>query len=259
MPEGDNIHDLARRFQPLVGHRFTVAKAGEGRWRRGDPARLVGATITKIEARGKHLLFFTAERWVLWTHLGLHGDWGQRGGPPGDRTLELRIDTTALFLHKGMEASLLREADLPRHPVLSRLGPDVLADDFDPALAARRAAALPEIQLGDLILDQSVACGPGNVYKSEALFVLSLHPFTPTRALPPEGLEALYRELQAMMRRNLGRPQRVTTTGTARKGGPAWVYDRTGRPCLRCGTPIESRRQGSDARMTYWCPRCQPA
>jgi endonuclease-8 len=137
--------------------------------------------------------------------------------------------------------------------VLRALGPDVLAEDFDPAVAASRAR--PDMELGDVLLDQTIAAGAGNVYKSETLFVAGLDPFRPVGSLADGELVALYMTLASLMRRNLHGVNRVTTSGGVRSAH--WVYDRTGRPCLRCGEIVRSRRQGPDARMTYWCPRCQ--
>jgi endonuclease-8 len=47
------------------------------------------------------------------------------------------------------------------------------------------------------------------------------------------------------------------TTGSLNPAVRLWVYGRRGEPCRRCGAPIEARKQGSDARVTFWCPSCQ--
>ena len=98
--------------------------------------------------------------------------------------------------------------------------------------------------------------GVGNVFKSEVLFVAGVDPFRPVSTLTDEELTRVIEAAQLLMRANVFHGGRRTT----RMMDPAarlWVYARTGRPCRRCGTAIESRKQGENARGTYWCPRCQ--
>lgn len=257
MPEGDTIHHLARTLRPLLeGKRIDGAVRGYGPWRRGEIESAVGRVVESVEARGKNLLVHLDGGLVFWSHLGIDGYWRRVGAErraPEEETLRLTIGGEQFALFKAAEASVLRENDLAR--VLGDLGPDLLAEGFDPSLAARRAIARPGA-IADVLLDQGIAAGIGNVYKSESLYIQRIHPWD---ALTDEAaLTALYELNARLLRQNLGRPQRITTSGAARRMGPFWVYDRTGRACLTCGESVRSRRQGQDARMTYWCPRCQP-
>jgi endonuclease-8 len=151
------------------------------------------------------------------------------------------------------------------HPVLSELGPDLL----DPAFAvsdavARARARPPATTLGELLLDQRVASGIGNVYKSEALFLEKLDPWTTVGAVDDRALEALYGRARALMQANVGRWPRTTTANLARGEwlrpgrGRLHVYRRGGRPCPACGAPIAAASQGTPPRVTYFCRRCQP-
>jgi endonuclease-8 len=257
VPEGDTIHHLARTLRPLLeGKRIDGAVRGYGPWRRGEIEPAVGHVVESVEARGKNLLVHLDGGLVFWSHLGIDGYWRRVGAErraPEEETLRLTVGGEQFALFKAAEASVLRENDLTR--VLGDLGPDLLAEGFDPSLAARRAIARPGA-IADVLLDQGVAAGIGNVYKSESLYIRRIHPWD---TLTDEAaLTGLYELNARLLRQNLGRPQRITTSGAARRMGPFWVYDRTGRACLTCGEPIRSRRQGQDARMTYWCPRCQP-
>jgi endonuclease-8 len=257
VPEGDTIHHLARTLRPLLeGRRIDGAVRGYGPWRRGEIEPIVGHVVESVEARGKNLLVHLDGGLVFWSHLGIDGYWRRVGAErraPEEETLRLTVGEESFALFKAAEASVLRENDLAR--VLGDLGPDLLAEGFDPSIAARRAIASPGA-IADVLLDQRVAAGIGNVYKSESLYIQRIDPWD---TLTDEAaLTALYELNARLLRQNLGRPQRITTSGAARRMGPVWVYDRTGRACLTCGEPIRSRRQGRDARMTYWCPRCQP-
>jgi endonuclease-8 len=149
--------------------------------------------------------------------------------------------------------------------VLRELGPDLLAPSFDAAgVVARARAVAAATTVGELLLDQRVACGIGNVYKSEVLFLEKLDPFAPVSRLDDECLARLYLRARGLMQANLG-PWRRTTTTDLRRGGWAprgsaalHVYRRHPRPCLVCGTPVARAMQGSPERSTYYCPRCQP-
>jgi endonuclease-8 len=139
---------------------------------------------------------------------------------------------------------------------VGHLGPDLCDVEPDVAEVVRRAGNVdPATAVCDLLLDQRVAAGIGNVYKSEVLWARQVHPLTPAGVLAADRIERLYRTAHRFLRANLGGGGRVTHVGAP--GGLA-AYGRRGRPCLRCGTPIERRELGRPPRSTYWCPRCQP-
>ena len=102
------------------------------------------------------------------------------------------------------------------------------------------------------LLDQRVACGVGNVYASEVPFAERVHPATPVGELDAATRRRLLATANRLLVANLQGGPRTTVPG-----GLA-VYGRRGKPCRRCGTPVQSGRLGEQARSTYWCPRCQP-
>ncbi len=144
--------------------------------------------------------------------------------------------------------------------MLSRLGPDVLADDFDWDLYRERVAKVQaDRSVADLLMDQRVLAGVGNEYKNEVLFLERLHPRTPIGALDPHRLDALADRARRLMLPNAHRAGRVTT-GMQGPTRQSWIFERTGRPCRRCRTPVVAERIGDPfPRITYWCPTCQPA
>jgi endonuclease-8 len=113
------------------------------------------------------------------------------------------------------------------------------------------------LPVGEALLQQTIACGVGNVYKSETLFLAGLDPWRPVADLGPDERLEVYRLAQRLMLRN--RRGGVRRTRFAVDGPPLWVYGRVGEPCLRCGGAIAVRRQGAAGRTTYWCRACQPA
>jgi endonuclease-8 len=148
---------------------------------------------------------------------------------------------------------LLDAASFRRHPVLSALGPDLCLPEPDLDAIGTRVRSLldPATPVGVVLLDQRPACGIGNVYRSEVLWACRVDPFAPVADVGDETLRELYATANRHLRANLrGWRRRTYGDGVA-------VYDRAGRPCPRCGTPIMARRLGEQARTTWWCSTCQ--
>ena len=266
MPEGDTIHKVA---MALAGHLEGRRLAG-GRLRHDPGFSLAGREVERIEALGKHLfvrLGGPAGAVDVRSHLGMHGSWhryapGERWKRPARQAaivLETADDVVVCFNPREVEC--LRSGGARAERTRARLGPDLAAEaepDLDVVLARARRLLGPEAPAVDLLLDQRVACGIGNVYKSELLFLEGVHPLAPLAALEGERVRALYARARGPLRDNLGGGERVTRP--ARDGrGPRWVYRRAAQPCLCCGTPVATARLGRGRRSTYWCPRCQEA
>jgi endonuclease VIII len=262
MPEGDTVHRIARVLSRELQGRTLVRLVVRDR---GDVPELSGRRVDLVEARGKHLLVHIDGGWSLRVHLGMKGRWVRRHVREPiahDLTAMLVADETAFICEGAYTAELMRTSAMRTHPRLGRLGPDLLAEPPDIAGAVSRArqAAYAGREIGDVLLDQRVAAGIGNVYKSEVLFECRVHPRTPVGELSAEGIEELYVRAAQLLRLNL-LTRRRTTVPLRRRSTPSsrrlWVYMRKGRPCLDCGTPIERFAQGDMNRSTYFCPRCQ--
>ncbi|HMF93108.1 MAG TPA: zinc finger domain-containing protein, partial [Vicinamibacterales bacterium] len=161
-------------------------------------------------------------------------------------------------------AELLTARDLARHGQLNALGPDLLDPAFDGAEAMRRMRGREREPVGDVLLNQRVMAGIGNVFKSEILFLAGIEPFTPVAALSDADIERLIGISREQLAANVMTPSQSlspaigrTTIRSLDPNKRLWVYGRGGKPCRRCGTRIQLRKTGSDARVTYWCPRCQ--
>ena len=261
MPEGDTIHRLAAALgRELVGRQLVEVRLRAA----AEALPEAPALVVDVGARGKFLLLHLAEGWSFCTHLGLRGD--VRRYPPGvvprgtAPVLVLRRDDGWAFCwREPAKVHLCRRAFLSSYPPLARLGPDLVADgESEEALwsevAARLAAVEPAQLIGGVLLQQSVACGIGNVYKCEVLFLESINPWLRLGEVGMEGALALYRRARPLLRANLRPGPRRTRQGA---GPGLWVYDRAGQPCLHCRHPIAVARQGRSQRPTYWCPSCQ--
>ena len=267
MPEGDNIHSIAVALAPvLVGQTLTRVWVRDA----GEVARLVGSTVDAVEAVGKHLLVGIAGTHVLRIHLGMRGV-VRRWEP--DRVW-MRWDTSAILataehafvwrLAKTVELVRIRELDALR--ALELVGPDLLAPecDLDEVVARARGFASADAPLVDVLLDQRIAAGIGNIYKSEVLFLVGVHPSTTLGAVDDATLLRAYQLARELLRANIGPGRRdtITTVDPRTRIHPKqrrWVYRRRARECRRCGARIEMLRLGRDARSCYVCPICQPA
>ena len=267
MPEGDTIFRTAEVLRAaLVNRRITDARAQAQPGLRSVPdlSRLIGATVTSVESRGKHLLIGFDNNLTLRSHLRLKGSWhryrpGERWRLPQRRAsaiLETPEAVAVAFDTPVVE--LMSEGDLRRSRPLTSLGPDLMSRDFDADDALRRLRDRADEQLGNALLDQRALAGIGNVYKSEVCFLIGLDPWAVVGAFEDAELRAAMRTARRLLQANARGGARVTT-GSQVRGQGLWVYGRAGRPCRRCGTPVQIRRQGELARLTYWCSRCQPA
>jgi endonuclease-8 len=254
--EGDTILRIARRLdETLSGQALSVRTPGPRRPAGLPATQLDGRALESVESRGKHLLLHFAGGLALHSHLGMRGSWqlcreGQRWRRPArEAWIALAAGGTEAVNFGGSTMRIAREAQLRRDPRLARLGPDLLADDFDPAAALDRMRAIaPDIELGEALLGQRLVAGIGNIFKSEGCFAARLDPNRSLTSLADEDLLAVLEETRALM---------LAAVDTGRQ--PDRVYRKAGRPCPRCGTVILSRAQGDSARTTYWCPSCQPS
>ncbi|MHB8465302.1 MAG: DNA-formamidopyrimidine glycosylase family protein [Acidimicrobiales bacterium] len=223
-------------------------------------ASLVGDRVTAVETRGKHLLMRLATGRVLHSHMRMHGSWhvysvGEAWKlPMRQARLVLEADDRIAVCFNAPVVELLRASDERAHPSLLALGPDVLGRSLDLDEVRTRVALRPRTSmLGDLLLDQGVVCGIGNIYRCETLFLVGLNPKVQVAEIPNDILDAVFETARALMQAGIGSPSRDTGLGPNRH----WVYGRTRRPCRRCRCPIEAERIGAQARVAYWCPGCQ--
>jgi endonuclease-8 len=175
---------------------------------------------------------------------------------PKTAVLVLRVNQlhAVCFLPKLLE--LLTADQLSHHRHLCRLGPDLLSREFDIPAAVARFRVHDAVALGEAIMYQTIACGVGNVYKSDLLFLLGFDPLAPVRAYSDSELAGLLAKARALMKVNLtGGPRQTRFRGDGRR---LWAYGRAGEACYKCGGLIHITRQGDQGRTTFWCPQCQP-
>jgi endonuclease VIII len=281
MPEGDTIFRTATTLRPAMEGR--VIEDARIRDRQFECERIVGRTVMGVEARGKHLLVHLGKgakpqagenpspglsprgrgMLCIHSHMGMTGSWHVYR--PGDAwqkpthyaALQLAINSFEVICFSPRLLELLTADQLRRHPHLTRLGPDLLSTEFDVDAAIARFRAYNHVPLGEAVMNQTIVCGIGNIYKSEVLFILQLDPFAAVAKFSDDELRRIIAKARYLLRQNSGGPNRTTRFGS--DAGRMWVYGRSGTPCPKCGAIIRLRRQGEAGRTTCWCPECQPA
>jgi endonuclease-8 len=262
MPEGDTIHKLANYLAPRLETRVV------DRVRAADPSamRLCGGQrVSRVFAKGKHLFIEFENEWLLRSHLGMYGSWHRYREneawkkPRRQASLEIAAEGEVFVCFNAKEVELVHAPGVRKRIVDTRLGPDLACADFYVTAMAQRAREFLEddAPLTDVLLDQRIACGIGNVYKSEVLFIEGLPPLATLGMLGDEQLNRLYATAAQLIQRNLGGGPRVTRFESD-GAGRLWVYGRGGLPCLRCDSRINSARMGKNHRSTYFCEQCQP-
>jgi endonuclease-8 len=222
---------------------------------------LTGREVLSVTPRGKHLLTRIEGGLTLHTHFRMDGTWHlyrpgerRRGGPDWQVRVVLTNAEWEAVGYRLPVVELLATADEAR--AVGHLGPDVLGPDWDVEEAVRRLRSDPAREIGMALLDQRNLAGLGNLYRIEMLFLRGLTPWLPVSEVP--DLRGLVEVGRRLMLANRGRIEQ-STTGSLRRGETHWVFERTGRPCRRCSTPIASAEQGEPPyqRQSYWCPHCQ--
>jgi endonuclease-8 len=249
MPEGDTIWRTAAMLRSgLEGKRVVLAQPAALK-------RLSGSTVTEVKPVGKHLLIRFDNGLAIHSHLRMQGAWhvykrGERWHRPAWQVRALlETEDVIAVCFAAPAVDLVRDETTK----VGHLGPDILSDAWAVADVVARARAQAPISVGELLLDQRVTAGIGNVYRCEALWERRVNPWTSSAQIADPDLAALFETARQAMIGNLGGRHERRFPGY----GKGAVHGRGGRPCPRCGARIRVRAQGEHARLTYWCPACQ--
>jgi endonuclease VIII len=276
VPEGDTIFRTARALgralvaKPVTGFGSTYPMLT----RFDDDTPLAGQTVEQVESRGKWLLIHFSGGGTLATHMLMSGSWHiyRHGEPWQQPRANMRIVLeNSEYIAVGFRvpvAKMLRANEVERTLRIPPAAIDVLSEEFDGTEVARRVLAHGDEEIADVLLHQEVIAGVGNMFKSEICFVTATNPFCRVSALDAEGVSTLIATARRLVKANVledsgdaivtygGRKRR--TTHESDPGANLWVYGRRDEPCRKCGERIRRRIQGPDARVTFWCGRCQP-
>ena len=292
MPEGNEIHRWAERQASAFAGKIVRVDGPQGRF--ADTDLLDGRKLGRVMAVGKHLGYDFGKGRILHVHLGLQGDFAEGSGPlpevhgavrlrmwnaaavkkpavPGvskrhgwysedDGTGHIDAEKVAWIELRGpSDCSIFSEEKWEQ--LLKRLGPDPLNGDGPERMIAKVCKSRKPI--GELLMDQSVAAGVGNIYRAELLFRARLNPFKPGTEVAEKTLRSIWKEAVVLMKAGMVDRRIVTTKASDRphkkgkvlKEEAHYVYRRQGRPCFVCGTEVLKREMAG--RNLFWCPVCQ--
>ena len=256
MPELPEVEHAARLLRgAAVGKTITHVRVLHRSLRKTNPSRrlhaLRGATVRAVERRGKHQLIALDDGRLIHVHFRMTGDWHiDSVADPLPRFARATIeftDGTRVVLDDPRALSALHVHGAQRAPAL-RLGPEpadpaLTVDHLVSALSKRRAP------IKAVLLDQRVIAGLGNIYAAESLWRARVSPRAMASSLSRPRVATLLAAVRRVMA--LASGARYGDASGSRFG----VYDREGKPCRRCRTPIARIVQAG--RSTYFCPRCQ--
>jgi endonuclease VIII len=262
MPEGHSVHRTAKQFQKLLLQQPVDVSSPQGRFT--DAALVSGQALTKSEAWGKQLLLHF-ESAAIRVHLGIYGKWSFSSfedSPPepyGQVRARFLTNTHVVDLRGPTACEAIGFSDIAN--LFERLGPDPLRPDPRGESRDRFVERVlkRKVPIGQLLMDQSVLAGVGNVYRAELLFRAQLSPFTPGQMLPAELVGSIWDDASMLMPLGVKTGLMLTREGYL-KGRPKKddrynVYKREGLPCRQCGSNIAITLM--QARKLYWCPKCQ--
>jgi endonuclease-8 len=259
MPEGHTVHRTANHFNKKFARAQVSVSSPQGRF--SDSSLIDGTKLLSAKAIGKQLFLFF-EPAILRIHLGIYGKWqfGEFSELP-----EPKGQVRARFINGNQLADLRgpTACDLLSNEqyeqVLNRLGPDPL-DPFSDKQRFLDKVARTSVTIGQLLMDQSVISGIGNVYRAELLFRANLNPHTPGKLVPTEIVNAIWEDAVALMPLGVKTGYMLTRDGfltaKTKKVDRYYVYKREGLPCRECGNSISIEILAT--RKLYFCNGCQP-
>lgn len=274
MPELPEVETVCRGLAPvLVGQVIVRADVRRKDLRkpfpRGLKTRVESAQVTHITRRAKYIQAHLDNRYVLVIHLGMSG---RIVFHPHDYRPQTH-DHFILHMQGGQQivlndprrfgiVDLIAADDLESHALFAHLGPEPLSNSFSgPVLAVTlkgKKAAIKQV-----IMDQTVVVGVGNIYANEALFMAGIHPEMPAGGIDEERLETLVSAIKTVLKKAIKAGGSTLRDHRQANGELGYfqhsfsVYDREGESCNTCGGRHKIQRIVQGGRATFFCPQCQ--
>lgn len=230
--------------------------------------QLPGKNILAVERRGKYILL-TTDIGTLLIHLGMSG------------TLRIVPNNTPIIKHDHVDIELangftlrlndprrfgsvlwhaVADGPIESHKLLSKLGPEPLADTFSGEYLYNKSRGR-KVAVKSFIMNSHIVVGAGNIYANESLFLSGIHPEKQASKLTKKQCNLLADNIKTVIAAAIKQGGTTLKDFLSPDGKPGYfkqelnVYDQAGKPCKKCGTPIE--RKVLNQRAAYYCPKCQ--
>ncbi len=276
MPELPEVESLRRCLAAsAVGRTIVAAKVSQARLRRkvapGFESAIAGRRIEGISRRAKYLLFELSGQGAMMVHLGMSGSLTHRHDGFDAAPFAARHDHIEFDLDDGSRlvyndprrfglVRLVARCEVSAVAELKALGPEPLGGGFDADYLVRKARGR-RVAIKNLLMDQRIVAGVGNIYASEILFRAGVSPTRRAGRLRRAEIERIAAATPVILREAIGRrgttfrSYRDSRGRPGRFAGRLRVYGRDGEPCYECATPIRKVTVGQ--RASFFCPRCQ--
>ncbi|SIS54651.1 endonuclease VIII [Salimicrobium flavidum] len=271
MPEGPEIRKAADAVEKALKERKVIDISFAFDSLQGYEDILTGASVTGVDTKGKAMLTRFDNGYTIYSHNQLYGKWMVRNAynyPDTKRQLRLAIhnENKSALLYSASDIEVLRDEEVPDHPFIRKIGPDILSETVTEEELAERFASerFFRRKWTSLLLDQSCVAGLGNYLRSEILFVAGIHPSLRPRDSTEEQINKAARATIGLMKQSyykkgitvdLEIAERMKAQGKKRNQYRHWVFRRSFQPCHVCTTKIEKIDAGN--RRLYYCPHCQ--
>ncbi|MFP3844102.1 endonuclease VIII [Priestia filamentosa] len=271
MPEGPEIRIAADKVQKAL----TAYNIGEV-WFAFPQLKhyeeiLQGARVKRVDTKGKAMLIRFDNGYTIYSHNQLYGKWYIRAAysyPKTNRQLRLALhnEKYSALLYSASDIEVLRNEEVPIHPFVSRVGPDILSENVTEQYLKERflRKEFKGRRWSSLLLDQGFIGGVGNYLRSEILFVAGIHPNKRPIECTDEELRRAACAVKKLMiqsyetrgiTNDLQLVEKLKKQGEERSSYRHWVFEREGEACRIDGTDIVKIIVGS--RRLYYCPTCQ--
>jgi formamidopyrimidine-DNA glycosylase len=268
MPELPEVETVRRSLTPLIGRTINSLEVREPRLRRriaADlPARTIGRSVVGIERCGKYLILELSDGGAVLAHLGMSGTFTivsqSTALEEHDHVLFGFAGGSMLVFNDPRRFGLIRAGLRESFEELAQIGPDPFSAEFSPDWL-RQLTRGRKRPVKNLLMDQRLVAGIGNIYANEILFEARVRPSRQAQRLRLAELDALYEATQKVLREAIASGGSSISDYRDGSGRPGYfqlsfrVYDRRGKPCLRCATAV--RRVVHAGRSSFYCPKCQ--
>lgn len=268
MPELPEVETTKTSLRPLLHHRVQSVTVRDSRLRWAVPddiSRLVGQELRALKRRSKYILAEFETDQMLW-HLGMSGSFrlctAQDELRKHDHLILTFDDGTELRYHDPRRfGCILWLNDEHQKKLIDTLGPEPLSDAFNADYLYEKLRT-KQVGIKIAIMDNHVVVGVGNIYATESLFNLGIHPAQPANTLSSEQIAGLVVEIKRILSHAIqlgGSTLRDYTNAMGENGyfqQTLLAYGRAGEMCVNCETTLENIKLGQ--RASVFCPQCQP-